>query len=152
KRRDISRSESDRLNRPSARSPSERTFASIKVSLVWNHWGSGLIRYAPRLSVSWLIAIRSRFKRMSFVAWFAFLMSQPIMRGEPIRLQSEKWVLYSLSVQPPSWLLIQELLLPPYIPTTNISMSLWQNRSEEHTSELQSRENLVCRLLLEKKK
>src|SRR5690606_41300042 len=28
----------------------------------------------------------------------------------------------------------------------------WQPRSEEHTSELQSRENLVCRLLLEKKK
>src|SRR5690606_40391306 len=27
-----------------------------------------------------------------------------------------------------------------------------QCRSEEHTSELQSRENLVCRLLLEKKK
>src|SRR5690606_40348857 len=27
-----------------------------------------------------------------------------------------------------------------------------QGRSEEHTSELQSRENLVCRLLLEKKK
>src|SRR5690606_40666570 len=30
--------------------------------------------------------------------------------------------------------------------------SLEPNRSEEHTSELQSRENLVCRLLLEKKK
>src|SRR5690606_42038958 len=28
----------------------------------------------------------------------------------------------------------------------------WASRSEEHTSELQSRENLVCRLLLEKKK
>src|SRR5690606_18008821 len=28
----------------------------------------------------------------------------------------------------------------------------WVLRSEEHTSELQSRENLVCRLLLEKKK
>src|SRR5690606_41579549 len=28
----------------------------------------------------------------------------------------------------------------------------WVPRSEEHTSELQSRENLVCRLLLEKKK
>src|SRR5690606_40867464 len=27
----------------------------------------------------------------------------------------------------------------------------WGQRSEEHTSELQSRENLVCRLLLEKK-
>ena len=29
---------------------------------------------------------------------------------------------------------------------------LYQYRSEEHTSELQSRHNLVCRLLLEKKK
>src|SRR5688572_33419958 len=29
---------------------------------------------------------------------------------------------------------------------------LWPNRSEEHTSELQSQSNLVCRLLLEKKK
>src|SRR2546430_4500941 len=28
----------------------------------------------------------------------------------------------------------------------------WQGRSEEHTSELQSQSNLVCRLLLEKKK
>src|SRR5690606_41749301 len=28
----------------------------------------------------------------------------------------------------------------------------FEERSEEHTSELQSRENLVCRLLLEKKK
>src|SRR5690606_39819756 len=31
-------------------------------------------------------------------------------------------------------------------------LSLDFERSEEHTSELQSRENLVCRLLLEKKK
>src|SRR5690606_41004104 len=31
-------------------------------------------------------------------------------------------------------------------------LSLSSYRSEEHTSELQSRENLVCRLLLEKKK
>src|SRR5438874_10401802 len=28
----------------------------------------------------------------------------------------------------------------------------WRRRSEEHTSELQSRRDLVCRLLLEKKK
>src|SRR2546421_6687946 len=28
----------------------------------------------------------------------------------------------------------------------------WSKRSEEHTSELQSRSDLVCRLLLEKKK
>src|SRR5690606_40672966 len=59
-------------------------------------------------------------------------------------------------------------------PSSSMSFSLWSNnvvssaaicrasanpprplvhtRSEEHTSELQSRENLVCRLLLEKKK
>src|SRR2546430_10278477 len=30
--------------------------------------------------------------------------------------------------------------------------ALMNNRSEEHTSELQSQSNLVCRLLLEKKK
>src|SRR2546429_8770853 len=33
-----------------------------------------------------------------------------------------------------------------------LSFSLGGNRSEEHTSELQSRLHLVCRLLLEKKK
>src|SRR5690606_40125012 len=36
--------------------------------------------------------------------------------------------------------------------TRRISSSRPITRSEEHTSELQSRENLVCRLLLEKKK
>src|SRR5690606_41319347 len=33
-----------------------------------------------------------------------------------------------------------------------VRRSISVSRSEEHTSELQSRENLVCRLLLEKKK
>src|SRR5690606_40801213 len=33
-----------------------------------------------------------------------------------------------------------------------ITIGVKNARSEEHTSELQSRENLVCRLLLEKKK
>src|SRR5690606_40916774 len=32
-----------------------------------------------------------------------------------------------------------------------LGVGLGEERSEEHTSELQSRENLVCRLLLEKK-
>src|SRR5215475_15094592 len=41
-----------------------------------------------------------------------------------------------------------------YVPSTGIYTDdqTSDNRSEEHTSELQSRENLVCRLLLEKKK
>src|SRR5690606_40718655 len=32
-----------------------------------------------------------------------------------------------------------------------VRLAVLEGRSEEHTSELQSRENLVCRLLLEKK-
>src|SRR5690606_40341257 len=34
----------------------------------------------------------------------------------------------------------------------SLNIDFLLGRSEEHTSELQSRENLVCRLLLEKKK
>src|SRR5690606_40183159 len=39
----------------------------------------------------------------------------------------------------------------PFFPIRAIRLSTGISRSEEHTSELQSRENLVCRLLLEKK-
>src|SRR3712207_7221388 len=52
--------------------------------------------------------------------------------------------------------------LPVYGPTTTSPPAAWRarfarrhrdaSRSEEHTSELQSRQYLVCRLLLEKKK
>src|SRR5690554_7570425 len=35
--------------------------------------------------------------------------------------------------------------------TARFNHALWCRRSEEHTSELQSRPHLVCRLLLEKK-
>src|SRR3712207_8126808 len=35
---------------------------------------------------------------------------------------------------------------------TRAMQEIYQERSEEHTSELQSRQYLVCRLLLEKKK
>src|SRR5690606_41830848 len=38
------------------------------------------------------------------------------------------------------------------MPGVEVHAAIFQGRSEEHTSELQSRENLVCRLLLEKKK
>src|SRR5436309_5556006 len=37
-------------------------------------------------------------------------------------------------------------------PQRRRAVPIERRRSEEHTSELQSRENLVCRLLLEKKK
>src|SRR2546429_6009828 len=41
---------------------------------------------------------------------------------------------------------------PPGAGTAALSFSSASGRSEEHTSELQSRLHLVCRLLLEKKK
>src|SRR5690606_40557350 len=41
---------------------------------------------------------------------------------------------------------------PSITQPTFLSRARPKKRSEEHTSELQSRENLVCRLLLEKKK
>src|SRR5690606_41096658 len=40
----------------------------------------------------------------------------------------------------------------PHAAGSFVSRADCRQRSEEHTSELQSRENLVCRLLLEKKK
>src|SRR5690606_42083009 len=40
----------------------------------------------------------------------------------------------------------------PFSPWPRVGKGKRAFRSEEHTSELQSRENLVCRLLLEKKK
>src|SRR5215475_14631676 len=41
---------------------------------------------------------------------------------------------------------------PSALPPRATPRTCAPGRSEEHTSELQSRENLVCRLLLEKKK
>src|SRR5205085_10601482 len=45
----------------------------------------------------------------------------------------------------------QEFLLH-YQPIVSLTDGSLRGRSEEHTSELQSQSNLVCRLLLEKKK
>src|SRR2546430_9499107 len=39
-----------------------------------------------------------------------------------------------------------------FFPGVAVAWRLTEERSEEHTSELQSQSNLVCRLLLEKKK
>src|SRR3712207_8735258 len=47
-------------------------------------------------------------------------------------------------------LALQALLADPLVPSVEARKDA--GRSEEHTSELQSRQYLVCRLLLEKKK
>src|SRR2546427_7937137 len=48
---------------------------------------------------------------------------------------------------------VQQVVLADLDPVEPVpAEDLAQDRSEEHTSELQSQSNLVCRLLLEKKK
>src|SRR3989442_7621017 len=49
------------------------------------------------------------------------------------------------------WLLVFPMSLASQTPTDTVKLNPVV-RSEEHTSELQSRPHLVCRLLLEKKK
>src|SRR5690606_41974037 len=52
----------------------------------------------------------------------------------------------------PGWSELDDMTLPDNILRIDATPHDWLfPRSEEHTSELQSRENLVCRLLLEKK-
>src|SRR5947209_12020120 len=59
----------------------------------------------------------------------------------------------SPSVQASAAILVSAAM-PPVRADADLLIALWWNgyRSEEHTSELQSRQYLVCRLLLEKKK
>src|SRR2546426_6077716 len=47
---------------------------------------------------------------------------------------------------------LDQLLLEDFVDSLQLELVLAGQRSEEHTSELQSPCNLVCRLLLEKKK
>src|SRR5256884_3040456 len=60
------------------------------------------------------------------------------------------WGTYGASL----WMLCRGLLPGAHLPlgTAVGAFTLGYTRSEEHTSELQSRLHLVCRLLLEKKK
>src|SRR5690625_5794342 len=55
----------------------------------------------------------------------------------------------STSSRPPAWC---TTTLSRVVPTRKAATVSYSVRSEEHTSELQSRGHLVCRLLLEKKK
>src|SRR5690625_6067158 len=52
------------------------------------------------------------------------------------------------------FLIVEKMVRGNLLPQVSLDREEWFNirRSEEHTSELQSRGHLVCRLLLEKKK
>src|SRR2546421_9641497 len=74
----------------------------------------------------------------------------------PILLASEQARTREPAMNNTSYFLLGLLVEVPSVLTALICILIaairWRRRSEEHTSELQSRSDLVCRLLLEKKK
>src|SRR5690606_40938902 len=81
---------------------------------------------------------------------YIWIGSQVIPRGS-----YGQWVVFSANTFQESGLSVAAS--PPAVAVQSacligMTVSGASRRSEEHTSELQSRENLVCRLLLEKKK
>src|SRR5690606_41996675 len=89
------------------------------------------------------------------------LHSFPTRRSSDLLVQRAGLTIVLLMTLPLLELIVREHLddyLPmaiPFLPLESlrnlVPMPFERYRSEEHTSELQSRENLVCRLLLEKK-
>src|SRR5690606_39377111 len=70
------------------------------------------------------------------------------------RIKRRRWAtVLALAVLAVAGALCDLFTGPAAMPPAQVLLGLIDpDRSEEHTSELQSRENLVCRLLLEKKK
>src|SRR5690606_40335217 len=80
------------------------------------------------------------------------ILGAAITVAPPIPRAQIEQVAGSLLVSPDPVLRAQAIIMAARFAVTSLAASLEALRSEEHTSELQSRENLVCRLLLEKKK
>src|SRR5256886_14220266 len=62
------------------------------------------------------------------------------------------WAWHGYGMRVGFWRMLEALGKRKIRATTSIHANVVRARSEEHTSELQSQSNLVCRLLLEKKK
>src|SRR5690606_40590282 len=67
------------------------------------------------------------------------------VKGEFPRVDAESFISYEDAMA------ALEREIEPQVGPIVLGVDVARFRSEEHTSELQSRENLVCRLLLEKK-
>src|SRR2546422_7883843 len=92
----------------------------------------------------------ARRHRLGTAVWYAFL--QPQSRGRQEAICRERGALPSESKIPGGAHPVPQRLKPrPAVRGSVIQVGPGR-RSEEHTSELQSRLHLVCRLLLEKKK
>src|SRR5690606_40874597 len=104
------------------------------------NWLSEIDKFAPSLKVA-LFHGSSRKIPDSFDM---LLTSYGVARSDAAKLKKLPW--YSVIIDEAQNIKNQQTA------QTKAIKSIKADRSEEHTSELQSRENLVCRLLLEKKK
>src|SRR2546426_3340564 len=79
-------------------------------------------------------------------------MARKKRRGRIRRAASERQRAHQLTLDAPTWRNLSQLARLYRTSRSAVVRRLIASRSEEHTSELQSPCNLVCRLLLEKKK
>src|SRR5207247_8086351 len=89
------------------------------------------------------------------------LLTQPAALQQAQKVRHETWDIFGSLAQrrqrdaddvDPVQQVLSEPTCPHQIDVIRITLPPLRERSEEHTSELQSRVDLVCRLLLEKKK
>src|SRR5688572_762536 len=110
----------------------------------------------PRLR-RWLTAsTRRRTKRLRFTTWVVAPSISPCSKSATVSLKSKPPTVTPILVVTTgitaSWIGSSTNLRKSTEWTCASSPTRSSARSEEHTSELQSQSNLVCRLLLEKKK
>src|SRR2546430_5990211 len=95
--------------------------------------------------------------RSTLFPYTTLFRSQQVFRGfanpvDPTPAELRAWAYHPdtipLPSMPPDWDL---LVSGDHLIPTLFDLAFDRSRSEEHTSELQSQSNLVCRLLLEKK-
>src|SRR2546422_3680660 len=88
-----------------------------------------------------------------FLFFFLMIRRPPRSTLFPYTTLFRSWKRYATkSVDPRQPVIIEGRVNDAVMPRSMIKTVLIGDRSEEHTSELQSRLHLVCRLLLEKKK
>src|SRR3712207_7247783 len=121
-----------RLSRPDAAKDGHSLTAFLKPWMCWA-WGS--------LGARPLVSISTSSFLFPFFCRTAWPSAPERLRGFSSAL---KWFLWAWLL----WSSSRSSRAPPLAKATEAKLS---DRSEEHTSELQSRQYLVCRLLLEKK-
>src|SRR5690606_39004459 len=103
-----------------------------------------------------LVPNMKNIRKVAYVTSYGGDRLRTILMGDPPRRLARRWAWAMFGTPlPPRYLAFYDMnnatpeRLKAFIAKVRREMLAF--RSEEHTSELQSRENLVCRLLLEKK-